>query len=217
MTPRSTSMDRPSTHNIPMPIRRIHACLEPSSLTVPRSHARRYSTCTTHTTSTQTLFHSRLLEPHLVAHSTSRRRYSSICKIRIGEWKCCTDSNPSPQHSYVHPLANTLNSNKFGTHVDMIRIVMNITCTPHIPIFTRVTLLIFPRFGPPNKSPRTTTSDTLRIISQLHIHVIQWLDHMFRIYRIKSLSLANNFTALSILSHPTNPTHDTHLTISSQG
>jgi hypothetical protein len=37
----------------------------------------------------------RLLEPRFVGHSNGRRRYSSIQKIQIGEWKCCTYHNLS--------------------------------------------------------------------------------------------------------------------------
>jgi hypothetical protein len=35
----------------------------------------------------------RLVEPRVVNHTSSRRRYSSIYRIQIGEWKYCTDNN----------------------------------------------------------------------------------------------------------------------------
>jgi hypothetical protein len=43
----------------------------------------------------------RLLEPRLIGHSTSWRRYSSIREIQIGQLKHCNDSNLTNTYQFV--------------------------------------------------------------------------------------------------------------------
>jgi hypothetical protein len=57
----------------------------------------------------------RLLEPRFAGHTNGRRRYSSIKKIQIGEWKYYIDQNLSHTAHMIHdkltplplPFANT--------------------------------------------------------------------------------------------------------------
>jgi hypothetical protein len=86
------------------------------------------------------------------------------------------------------PLANALHSQWRGTHVDVVPIVMSRTGIPHSLTHTNITTLISPRTDPPDKPSNTPTQDTTRIISRLHIHYVQWLHHLLRIYRIKSFT-----------------------------
>jgi hypothetical protein len=61
------------------------------------------------------------LEPRMIGHSNSRRRYSSIRKIQIGEWTYCTDYNLRDTYQLIMqkytPLAYALRSHWPGTIV----------------------------------------------------------------------------------------------------
>jgi hypothetical protein len=59
---------------------------------------------------------SRLLEPRFVVHTNGRRRYSSIKKIQIGEWKYRTDHNLSHTVQLIrdNTLPSPMPSDKIG-------------------------------------------------------------------------------------------------------
>jgi hypothetical protein len=63
---------------------------------------------------------------------------------------------------------------------------MSRTGTPHPPPRTCLTSLLTLRTDPPYKLVLKTRLDTTRILSQLHLHIVQWLHYLLLIYRIKS-------------------------------
>jgi hypothetical protein len=134
----------------------------------------------------------RILEPRLVGHTSSRRKYSSCHIIHIGEWKYCIDNNRIDTYHFIIEkytlLANALRSQRSGTHVDIVPIAISCTGTPHSLTHTSITTLVNPRIDPPHKPSNTPTRDTTRTISRLHIHFVQWLHHLLRICRITSFT-----------------------------
>jgi hypothetical protein len=151
-----------------------------------------------------------LLEPRLVSHTSSRRRYSVIRKIQRGEWKYCTDGNLKDGHLITEkctPLANAFRSKWPCTHVDIVPTVMSRTGTPHSLTHTNITTLINPGTDPLDKPSNTPTRDTTCILSRLHIHTVQWLHHLLRIYRIKVFTTYKQ--VLHSISNPTFPCNTT--------
>jgi hypothetical protein len=135
----------------------------------------------------------RLLEPGFVSHTNERRRYSSIKKIQIGEWKYCTDHNISHTAHMIRdkytPLANVIRQRLPGTEVDILPVNMTRTGAPHTSTIASPISLLTLRTDPPDKLISKTGLDTERILAQLHLHSVQWLHHLLPIYRIKSRTI----------------------------
>jgi hypothetical protein len=78
----------------------------------------------------------RLLEPILIGNSNSLRRYPSMNKICIGEWKYSTDNYLSHTAQLIlnkyAPLANALQHRWLSNGVDILPVVICRTGTPHI-------------------------------------------------------------------------------------
>jgi hypothetical protein len=132
----------------------------------------------------------RLLEPRFIGYSNNKRRCSSIRKIQIGEWKYCTDYNLSHtaqliRDKYNTPPANALLSHWSCTNIDILPIVMSRTGTLHTSTIISLTALLTLRTDPPDKPISKARLDTTRILSQIHLHTVEWLRHLF-IYRLKS-------------------------------
>jgi hypothetical protein len=75
--------------------------------------------------------------------------------------------------------------------MNIMPMVMNRTCTPHTLANTNIT------FDKPSR-------DTIRIISGLHIHSIQWLQQLLRTYRIKSFAAYKHYST-NTSNPPTQP------------
>jgi hypothetical protein len=86
------------------------------------------------------------------------------------------------------PLANALRSHWHGTHVEIIPIVTSRTCTPHDLTHTSIITLINDRIDPLGVPSQTPSRDITRIISRVHVLIVQCIHHLFRIYRIKSFA-----------------------------
>jgi hypothetical protein len=95
------------------------------------------------------------MEPRYVGHTNGRRRYYSIKKIQIGEWKYCTDHNLSHTDQLIRdkyiPLANATRRHWPCTEVDILPIVMSRTGTPHTSTITSLTSLLTLRTDPHDK------------------------------------------------------------------
>jgi hypothetical protein len=132
----------------------------------------------------------RLVEPRFVGHTNGRHRYPSIKKIQIGEWKYCTDHNPSQAAQLIGekctPFANAIQHHWPGTIVDILFKVLSRRGTLHT--FTKISLtsVLTLRTDPPDRLVLKTRIHSTRILSQLHMHNFQWLYHLLLIYRIKS-------------------------------
>ena len=141
----------------------------------------------------------RLLEPRFVGHNNGRRRYSSIRKIQIGEWKYCTDHNLSHTARLIRdkytPLANAIRNHWPGTEVDILPIVMSRTGTPHSSTIASLTSLLTLRTDPPDKLVTKARLDTSRILSSLHAHTVQWLHYLLLVYRTKSRTTTRRASA----------------------
>ena len=141
----------------------------------------------------------RILEPRFVGHSNGRRRYASIKKIQIGEWKYCTDNNLSDTANLIRakytPLANAIRSHWPGTLVDILPIIMSRTGTPHSSTITSLTSLLTARTDPLDKLISKARLDTSRILAQLHTHSVQWLHHLLLISCIKSRTTSRRTSA----------------------
>jgi hypothetical protein len=174
--------------------------LLPSSLRPPASHKPDFI---------------RLLEPRFVGHTNGRRRYSSI---QIGEWKFGTYHSLSHTAKLIRnintPFANAIRQYWPGTEVNILPIVMSCIGTPHNSTITSLTSLLTLFTHPPDKLVSKTRLDSTRILTQLHLHIVQWLHHLLLIYRIKSRTTTRCTSSYRTLTHPwLTATTLTHVTL----